>query len=63
MMGHVAHTSPTRQMPCGLSSVWRALRVLWKARMCERVRQGNAVDLVLLYVRCLTFSSSLGIFT
>jgi hypothetical protein len=58
MMAHVAHTSPTCQMPCGLSSVWRALRVLWKARVCERVCQGNAVDPVLLYVRCLTLPSS-----
>jgi hypothetical protein len=42
-----AHTSLLRQMPCGLSSVWRVLRVLRKARVCERVRQGNAVYLAL----------------
>jgi hypothetical protein len=34
-------------MPCGLSPVREALRVFWKARMYERVRQGNAADLAL----------------
>jgi hypothetical protein len=47
MVAHITHISLLRQMPCGLSSVRRALRVLWQARMCGRVRQGNAVDLAL----------------
>jgi hypothetical protein len=31
-------------MPCGLSPVREALRVFWKARMYERVRQGKGTQ-------------------
>ena len=54
-MVHVVHADMLRQMPCGFPFLWKALRVVWKARMYERLRQGSGVDLALCTL--LTLSS------